>query len=273
MKQIARVLGAAWVVLAAGLVLSSAAQAEEWSKTFDITDKPDLRVETSDANIHVDSWDQKKIEVRVISQKWGFGQGGLNVTDHQTGDAVEIEVRFPHAIHFISVGGRRVDIEVRLPREGKVRLHTGDGEIRLRSFKGEIDVESGDGHEEFEAVDGTLRAHSGDGHIRAAGRFDSLQLKTSDGRIEVDALSGSQIGSGWQLHTGDGSVTLNIPENLAADLALRTGDGHITLDLPVTVQGRYDSNRVEGKLNGGGGELRVETGDGSIRIGKAQASL
>jgi len=260
-------------VFVACLVISSAAWAEEWSKTFNITDKPDLHVQTSDASIHVDTWDQKTIEVRVVTQKWGFGQGGLNVIDHQTGDAVDIEVKFPHEVHFVSVGGRRVDIEVKMPREGRVRLRTGDGSIQLRGLKGDIEVESGDGHEEFEAVDGTLHAHSGDGRIHASGRFDSLQLKTSDGRIEVDALAGSKIGSGWQLHTGDGSVTLNIPESLAADLALRTGDGRITLDLPVTVQGKYDSNRIEGKLNGGGAELRVETGDGSIRIGRVQASL
>ena len=262
-----------WAVLVACLAVSSAAWAEEWSKTFQISDKPDLRVETSDANIHVDTWDQKTIEVRVVTQKWGFGQGGLSVTDHQTGDAVEIDVHFPHSVHFVSMGGRRVDIEVKMPREGRIRLHTGDGAIRLRGFKGDMDVESGDGHEEFEGVDGILRAHSGDGHIRASGRFDTLHLKTSDGRIEVDALSGSKIDTGWELRTGDGSVTLNIPETLAANVELHTGDGRITLELPVTVQGRYDSNRIEGKLNGGGGDLRVETGDGSIRIGKAQASL
>lgn len=261
------------LVLAACLAISSAAWAEEWSKTFNITDKPDLHVQTSDANIQVDTWDQKTIEVRVVSQKWGFGQGGLNVIDHQTGDAVDIEVKFPHEVHFVSVGGRRVDIEIRMPREGRIRLHTGDGAVRLRGLKGEIEAESGDGHEEFEAIDGSLCAHSGDGRIQASGRFDSLQVKTSDGRIEVDALAGSKIGSGWQLHTGDGSVTLNIPESMAADLALRTGDGHITLDVPVAVQGRYESNRIEGKLNGGGAELRVETGDGSIRIGRVQASL
>ena len=94
-----------------------------------------------------------------------------------------------------------------------------------------------------------------------------------DGKDAVPFLISDVRGRRTSLHTGDGSVTLNIPESLAADLALHTGDGHITLDLPVTVQGRYDSNRVEGKLNGGGSELRVETGDGSIRIGKAQAAL
>jgi hypothetical protein len=252
-----------WVALS----LSLLAQCEEWTKTFTITGQPELRVETSDAAIHVDTWDQKAIEARVTSQKWGFGQGGVQVFDHQTGDSVEIEVRFPHGIHIMSVGDRRTLIEIRMPREGKVRLHTGDGEIRLRDLKGDFDLQSGDGHVEANGVDGTLKAHSGDGHIRAKGRFDELDISTRDGRIEAEAVAGSSIGRGWDLKTGDGSVSLTIPENFAADVTLHTGDGHITLEMPLTVQGRYDSSNVHGKLNGGGAPLTIHTGDGSIRLG------
>jgi hypothetical protein len=259
-------VGVGWWV---SLSLALLAQGEEWSKSFTITGQPELRVETSDAAIHVDTWDQKTIEARVTSQKWGFGQGGIQVFDHQTGDSVEIEVRFPHGIHILSVGDRRTLIEIRMPRAGKVRLDTGDGEIRLRDLKGDFELQTGDGQIEASGVDGILKAHSGDGHIRAKGRFDELDVSTRDGRIEAEAVAGSSIGRGWDLKTGDGSVSLTIPENLAADVTLHTGDGHITLEMPLTVQGRYDANNVHGKLNGGGGPLTIHTGDGSIRLGKS----
>jgi DUF4097 and DUF4098 domain-containing protein YvlB len=132
-----------------------------------------------------------------------------------------------------------------------------------------MDVESGDGNQEIEAVDGSLRAHTSDGYIRVSGRFDSLQLNSSDGRVEAHALAGSTISSGWELHTGDGSVTLQLPETFAADVDLNTGDGHISLDLPVTVQGRLGHSSVRGKLNGGGNLLIIRTGDGSIRLEKS----
>jgi len=249
--------------------LSPMAMGEEWNKTFNINGRAELRVETSDAQIHVDTWDEKKIEARVTSNKWGFGQGGIEVIDHQTGDSVELEVRFPHGIHIMSIGDRRTVIEIHMPREGKVRLHTGDGEIRLRDLKGEMELDSGDGRLELEGVEGALRAHSGDGHVRAKGRFDNLDISTSDGRIEVEALPGSMIGQGWNLKTGDGHVTLSLPEKFAADVVLHTGDGRITLDMPVTVEGKYESNSVRGKLNGGGAVLSIHTGDGSIRLGKS----
>jgi len=265
MRRLSWVTAMLWMVV----VLSAAGWAEEWSKSYPISGQADLRVETSDAQIRVDTWEEKKIDAHITSTKWGFGQGGIQVTEHQAGDSVEIEVRFPHGIHVMSVGDRRTVIEIHMPREGKVRLHTGDGEIRLRDLKGQMDLESGDGRLEVEGVDGMLRAHSGDGHVRVRGRFDNLDISTSDGRIEAEALPGSSIGKGWNVSTGDGGVSVTIPGNLAADLALQTGDGHITLDIPVSVQGKYESNSIHGKLNGGGGLLNIHTGDGSIRLGKS----
>ena len=259
----------ALLIVGLGIALAPLARAEEWSKTFTITGKPDLRVETSDANIRVDTWDENKIEARVTTERYKIGEGGIKIYDHQTGDSVQLEVRFPHLNFVVQVGTHRVDIEIHMPREGRVNLRTGDGHIRLGNFKGNMELESSDGHQDIDSVDGALRAHAGDGHIRAAGRFDALQISTGDGRIEAHALAGSTMGSSWDLHAGDGSVTLQLPANFAADVDLHTGDGHITLELPVTVEGQLGKKNIHGKLNGGGNVLTIRTGDGSIRLEKS----
>jgi len=258
-------------LFALGLCLAfvPSARGDEWTKTFNITGRPDLRVVTSDASIHVDAWDQKTIEARVTTESYKIGEGGIRVYDHQSGDSVELEVRFPHQILGFNVGHRRVEVEIRVPREGRVHLRTGDGSIQVSGCKGDLELETGDGHQEIAAVDGTLKAHAGDGHIRAEGRFDSLVISTGDGRIEARALPGSSVNSSWDLHAGDGSIDLQVPENLAADVALHTSDGHISVDLPVMVEGRLGGNSVQGKLNGGGRLLTIRTGDGSIRLGKS----
>jgi len=257
-----------------GLCLAAAAPlagAEQWSKTFALTGKPDLRVTTSDANIRVDTWDQNTIQARVTAEGWKIGEGGVKVVDHQTGDSVELEVRLPRNVCIVCLHStsHRVDVEVHMPREGRVNLHSSDGSIRLANFKGDMDLQSSDGAMEVEGVDGALKAHASDGHIKTAGRFDSLQLSSSDGRIETRALSGSTISSSWDVHSGDGSVTLQLPEAFAADVDLHTGDGHISLDLPVSVEGRLGRNNIRGKLNGGGNLLTIHTGDGSIHLDKS----
>ncbi len=72
----------------------------------------------------------------------------------------------------------------------------------------------------------------------------------------------------WRLETGDGSVSLEVPGDLAADVDLHTSDGHIDLDMPVTTEGKIRQNEVRGKLNGGGSLLTIRTGDGSIHLRK-----
>jgi DUF4097 and DUF4098 domain-containing protein YvlB len=249
------------------------ARADEWSKTYTLTGQPDLRVDTSDANIHVSTWDQKTIEAKVTTERYKIGSEGIRIEEHQTGDTVEIDVRYPHS-HGVTIewgnhSNRRVDIDIHMPREGRVDLHTGDGEIDLGSFKGEMQLRSGDGSQEVVGVDGKLRATTGDGHIRAHGRFDELDLKTGDGHVDAQAMAGSALATSWRLESGDGTVTLEVPWNLAADVDLHTGDGHIDLDLPVTTEGKIHEGEVRGKLNGGGNLLIIHTGDGSIRLGKS----
>lgn len=259
----------AWVVLGVILATAGMLHADEWSKTYSIAGKPDLRVESSDANIHVDTWDQNTIEARVTSNRYKLGEKGLQVIEHQSGDIVELQLRYPHHNFLpLQIGNYRVEINIHMPRQGRVTLHTGDGNIDLSHFKGEMDLETGDGHQDVTGVDGSLHTHSGDGHIRADGRFDVLQVSTGDGRIEAQAQAGSAMTSNWELHTGDGSITLRLPESFAADVDLHTSDGHVTVDLPVAVEGRLGEKNIHGKINGGGNLLTVHTGDGSILIEK-----
>jgi DUF4097 and DUF4098 domain-containing protein YvlB len=257
------------VVLALSFAATLPARADDWSKTYKLTGKPDLRVETSDANIRVSTWDQNTIEAKVTTVRYKIGENGIKIEEHQNGDTVEIQVRYPHHNFSFEYGQHRVDVDIRLPREGRINLRTGDGKIEIGGFKGEMDLHSGDGSETLDTVEGKLHASTGDGHIRANGRFDELDLKTGDGHLEVRAAAGSSLAEGWRLETGDGNVTLEIPSTLAADVDLHTSDGHIDLDIPVATEGKIRENEVRGKINGGGNSVTIRTGDGSIYLRKS----
>lgn len=245
------------------------ASADEWSKTYTVSANPDVRIETTDANIRVTTWDQNTIEAKVITNRYKIGEGGIHIDEHQTGNSVEIEVRYPHHIVNFEWGpSHRVDIIVQMPRQGNVNLRTGDGKIELADLKGTMNLHTGDGGEDLQNLDGKLYASSGDGHIRADGRFDALELKTGDGHVDAVARTGSTMGANWRLESGDGSVSLELPNDLSADVDLHTGDGHIDLDMPITTEGKIRTNEIHGKLNGGGSLLLIHTGDGSIHLRK-----
>ena len=245
------------------------ASADEWSKSYSLTDRPDLRVETSDANIRVTTGDQNTIEAKVVTSRYKIGEGGIRIEERQNGNSVEIDVRYPHHnFNFEWGSGHRVDIIIQMPREGHINLRTGDGTIEVAGLKGEMDLHTGDGSVNLDSVDGKLRASTGDGHIQASGRFDELELKTGDGHVDVRAGNGSALANNWRLETGDGGVSLEVPQSLAADVDLHTNDGHIDLDMPVSAEGKLRENEIRGKLNGGGNLLTIRTGDGSIHLKK-----
>jgi hypothetical protein len=258
-----------FLLLLTALLFTQIATAEEWNKTFNLTGKPNLRVETSDAKLTVDTWDQNKIEAHVTVLGYKIGPGGIDIYDHQTANDVALEVRYPHEHFHIGWGDRNshVEITIHMPRAGNVDLKTGDGSIHLAALKGEMTVTSGDGSQEIEGVDGVLHARAGDGHIHASGRFDGLSLRTGDGRIEAMAQPNSTMKSEWDIHAGDGSVTLRLPDKFAANVDLETHDGHLDVDMPVTMDGGHVREKnIRGSINGGGNLLTIHTGDGSIHV-------
>src|SRR5580700_2717902 len=194
-----------FVILALAAAASLPARADEWSKTFNLTGKPDLRVETSDANIRVDTWDQNTIQATVTTVRYKIGDDGIKIQEHQTGDVVELDVHYPHT-HGLTIdwGQRRVDIVIHMPREGKVKLRTEDGKIEIAGFKGEMDLHSGDGSETLDAVDGKLHATTGDGHI------DLDMPVATQGQIRENEVRGKLNGGGnlMTIRTGDGSIHL-----------------------------------------------------------------
>jgi hypothetical protein len=83
----------------------------------------------------------------------------------------------------------------------------------------------------------------------------------------VEARPGSQLREAWDIRSSDGSVTLRLPGDLAADVALHT-DGSITTNIPIAVEGSFGRHDIHGKMNGGGNRLTVHTSDGSVTLDK-----
>jgi len=238
--------------------------ADQWSKTFNVGAAPELRIETSDANVTLRAANVSTIEAKVYTSGWRIGPGDVHVMEHQTGDRVEIEVKVP-PVHF-NLGNRWVKIEVQVPRATRADVHTGDGNIRSDGLHGQTRLVTHDGNIDGEGFEGALEATSGDGNIRVRGKFSGLNLRSGDGNIDAEVAAGSHMATGWMVHTGDGGVTLRLPDGFAANLDAHTGDGRITVDLPMTTDGGIHEDSVSGKLNGGGPVLTVRTGDGSVHL-------
>ena len=308
MRNSIRFIAPMAIAAAAFLALSTpAARADETpNKSYTVSGRPTVHVETNDGHIHVaTSTDTKSVEFHVEYLGYQLDKN-LHVESHQSGDRIEIVARITGHWGFSwGVNSRRLRIEVRMPKDGdlevqsgdgaiqtqalngslnvrtgdgsvraeavngNVDIYTGDGSITLEGAKGQIKLHTGDGHIEARQLDGRVDANSGDGHIRLDGRFDALTIKTGDGGINAHADPGSKVASSWSIRTGDGSVDISLPSDLQADIDASTRDGHISLGIPVTVEGNFSRSQIRGKMNGGGQPLTIHTGDGSIRLSKS----
>ncbi|HXW05192.1 MAG TPA: DUF4097 family beta strand repeat-containing protein, partial [Vicinamibacterales bacterium] len=104
-----------------------------------------------------------------------------------------------------------------------------------------------------------------------AGRLEALKLHTRDGSIVYRAEPASRMAEDWEITTGDGGITLYLPERFGAELDAHTGDGAIRNDLDLIAAGESqdrerDRRTLKGRLGDGGKRLRIRTGDGTIRL-------
>jgi DUF4097 and DUF4098 domain-containing protein YvlB len=243
--------------------------AEEWNKSYQVGDKPSLRVDTNDASVEVSRGTSRTISARVIAEGYSIGSAGVRVTEHQDADKVDLQVHVPNSWGFHISRHQGVRVELQVPPDTALDLHSGDGHIRVDGTAGPARLDTGDGHIEVRNFSGALNAHTGDGHMTIDGVLTDVNLRTGDGHIDLTVRPGSKMSSGWLIHTSDGRVQARLPQDFAAELYAHTGDGHIQVDLPVTVSGSIERSRIRGKLNGGGLLLEITTGDGSIYIGKS----
>jgi len=286
-------------------VLAPRAQAEDWTKSYTISGRAQVKVDTNDGAVQIYTGDTKQVDFRVLYDGYEMNKT-LHVDSGQDGDSVQINARVNGHWGF-SWGNnhRNIRIEVHMPKDadlqidtgdgsvttqsvnGKVKIHTGDGSVRAQEVSGDVDIDTGDGsitvdgakgeirlrtgdgHIDARNLDGKVDALSGDGHIKLDGRLDALSVKTGDGSIDARLQPGSKVNSGWSVRTGDGSVDIVLPADLQANIDASTNDGHISLGIPVTVEGTFSNSQIHGKMNGGGQPLVIHTGDGSIRLSKS----
>jgi Putative adhesin len=247
-------------------LFSLSARADEWSHSYPVTAKPEVTVNANDGDVEVSVGSSQQVDVRVITRGWKI-KDDVQITGNQSGNHVEIKLRKTSNVCF-GVCFQSIRVEVRLPRESDLNIHTDDGNVRVENVTGTLQFETGDGDVRLRDVEGSLHADTHDGNVEVNGRFNVLSLHTGDGNIDAEVGAATAPQSGWLLRSGDGNIRLKLADNLGADLDAHTGDGEVNVGFPVTASGVGKENSFRGKINGGGVSIELRTGDGDIKVEK-----
>jgi hypothetical protein len=154
------------------------------------------------------------------------------------------------------------------PGEGgrmNVRNNDVNVDFRLKVPKGvNLVVRTVNGSVHAEALDGDVEVFTVNGSVTVSTQ-GSASAKTVNGSVDA-ALGRAGSRETLRFETVNGSVTVEIPETMGANVSAETVNGRISTDLPITVQGRFSSRSISGTLGKGGTELVLRTVNGAIRL-------
>lgn len=186
-----------------------------------------------------------------------------------------------------------VSFEVTVPAHLSVTIETENGEIdvlgvagdlRLASANGRITLDNeaalniGEPDIQAETQNGEIRARcqasrleltTQNGRIDARTSAEKLHLQSSNGMVTVGLTDAGPVGGSIQ--TENGSVRLEIADGVSTELECRTMNGQIRSKIELADQDRKRLY-LRGRLGSGGGELKLETSNGSIEIAPLDAA-
>jgi hypothetical protein len=152
-----------------------------------------------------------------------------------------------------------VSYEIRVPNSSDLDLLTRNGRIGIDSVQGQI---------KFETYNGRITLDKVSGDVKGV---------TRNGRVTVKLAGATFQGTGLDVKTNNGRISLYMPSNFAANVEAGTGNGRFSSDFSELqipkVDGKkrkYGSNKVNASINGGGAKIRVVTGNGRVSINSSE---
>jgi hypothetical protein len=179
-------------------------------------------------------------------------------------ERADLVVELPAGVHLqtasgngaVTVGGAT----------GDVRARSGNGDVRVGAGTRAVTAVSGNGRVSVEGASAPVTASSGNGRVEVVTSAGPVRATTGNGNIRVRMAALGEEGE-MEFRSGNGSITLELPRDFGARVSASTGRGEVESDFPVQVAaGALRRGRLEGVIGDGGPRVRLQTGNGRIRL-------
>jgi len=138
-----------------------------------------------------------------------------------------------------------VGFELRVPADTQLKGITVSGDVRMRGV----------------LVHAVVTTVNGDIEVASRG---SLTATTVNGSVDA-RLEGANLDGPVKLTTVNGSIRLDVNDDINADVEARWVTGGLRSEIPLSVRGRM-SRSARGQFGDGGHEVSLSTVNGSIEI-------
>ena len=146
-----------------------------------------------------------------------------------------------------------VAFTVRVPEGVRLDVNTVNGGLEIRGASSEVVART---------TNGPVRAESSGGPVSA---------RTTNGPVFARMTT---VGAARDLDfaTTNGSVVVEMPDNLGAEVSMSTTNGSVSTEFPATVQGRVDPRRLTVTLGDGSRRVRLRTTNGNVELRRASGT-
>ncbi len=277
------------VALLSGLIPSLLAAAE-FRSSIQVDSGGMLEVDISAGSIEIDTHDESQVEVDARSgSAFHFELSGDGSNARLTGEAsgwlgmlssgnVSVRIKIPAEFSVdLTTAGGAIEID---DVGGDVRARTSGGKIEVEGAVGHVDLHTSGGPIQVDDVDGDVRARTSGGSVEISEVTGEVEARTSGGHVQVHDVGGAVFArtSGGRIsirfndraegdiETSGGSIEVEVEEGVGIELDASTSGGRVSIDSELRVSGTISRSRVQGKINGGGPELRLRTSGGNVRL-------
>lgn len=263
------------VTQAGDIIVSSALQGEVTASTSG----GDVRVKDIDGKVKLVTSGGDVLTGNINGNANISSAGGDLKTGGIKGDAVlstgggNVIILNTNKTLTVSTGGGNVSVG---NTGGVTKVTTGGGNVAIGKVNGAAVITTGGGDIKVEGVTGEVKSVTGSGNVSIVSNEDNVNVVSGAGDVFVTFHPGTSGES--KIVTGYGNIKLSIPENSKTTIVAKIkgkywadskDDEGFKSDFPSTTVNK-DGNSITTiyQINGGGSEVNVETGSGTIEIRK-----
>jgi DUF4097 and DUF4098 domain-containing protein YvlB len=229
-------------------------------------------------------------DIQNVSGNVDINSDNAGVRLDNIGGNVRIDLRASDIVRAVGVKGsvdlkgRGQDLELQDITGPVTVVATFVGQVQLRNLMQPLRYESGQTSLSFEKLPGQVQMSLGEftannviGPLRLNGRSRDVQLSNVTQSLELTLDRGDiELRPGknlpkMQVRTRSGDIELALPPGAKFDLRASTerGDAENDFGDPLRVEEYGHGQTIQGSTGGGGPQLRLDTGRGSISVHKA----
>jgi putative adhesin len=243
-----------------------------FEKTLSVSGKVNLSVETAAGGIFVRSGSDNTVHIKAHIRAHNSFIGGnaeekiqklqQNPPIEQQGNTIRItRPSAPDLRNNVTI-----EYDIVAPAQTQLTTSSGAGNSTINGLALPVEATTGAGTITAEDLAGDVRLRTGAGTVKAKSVGGALEIESGAGSIHVQG----EPKRDWRLKAGAGSIQLDVPSGSSFNLDAESGMGKVSVNDSLDLKdATVSSNRVRGKVGGGGPIVEINSGVGSIHVGRS----